>query len=260
MGVVERQLTPLQKRNLGEVGKVLGQVASGKIFGGDNIYLQPLNAYVGDSIERMGLIFSNLICVPDAETTFDIDEFNDLYSKTKPTLYIKMTDIFAIHNLVAAELPQICPNRDDMLREIVQELGSVKNNESELLGVTSSDIQMTLNPKLHDVEDPEAEVKALFMETKRCVLYIIRVQSGPNLMEILVRPITREDDHKWQALLQEEFATGSKTRGAYSDANTLIDITSMSYSPIETDSSGEHHEIRDTIRPHFSSQLLPRHP
>jgi Ras GTPase-activating-like protein IQGAP2/3 len=229
VGVIERQLSPLQKRNLGEVSKVLSQVSLGKIFGGENIYLQPLNAYVGDAIERMGHIITNLISVPDAESTFDIDEFNDLYAKTKPTLYIKMADIFAIHNLVAAEIPQICPNRDDMLREIVLELGSAKNNESEMLGVSSSEIQMTLNPKLHDVEDPEAEVKALFMETKRCVLYIIRVQSGPNLMEILVRNISPEDDEKWQALLREEFAAGSNTRGAYSDANTLVDITSMSY-------------------------------
>jgi Ras GTPase-activating-like protein IQGAP2/3 len=233
MGVIEKQLTPLQKRNLGEVAKVLSQVALGRLFGGENIYLQPLNAYIGDAIERISIIFSNIISVPDAESTFDIDEFNDLYSRTKPTLYIKMADIFSIHNMIAADMPFICPNRDDMLREIVQELGSAKNNETEMLGVTSTEIQMTLHPKLHDIEDPEAEVKALFMETKRCVLYIIRVQSGPNLMDILVRPISREDDMKWHALLREEFAEGSKTRGAYSDANTLVDIKSMSYKELK---------------------------
>jgi Ras GTPase-activating-like protein IQGAP2/3 len=233
MGIIEKHLTPLQKRNLGEVAKVVNQVASGRLFGGENIYLQPLNAYVGDAIERMSLIFWNIISVPDAEDSFDIDEFNDLYARTKPTLYIKMADIFSIHNLIAADLPYICPNRDDMLREIVQELGSAKNNEAEMLGVTSTEIQMTLNPKLHDIEDPEAEVKALFMETKRCVLYIIRVQSGPNLMEILVRPVTQEEEYKWRTLLREEFAEGSKTRGAYSDANTLVDITSMSYAELK---------------------------
>lgn len=233
MGVMERQLTPLQKRNLGEVAKVLSQVASGRLFGGENVYLQPLNAYVGEAIERIMSIFSGVISVTDAESTFDIDEFNDLYSRTKPTLYIKMTDIFSIHNLIAADLQYICPNRDDMLREIVQELGSAKNNETEMVGVTSAEIQMTLNPKLHDIEDPEAEVKALFMETKRCILYIIRVQSGQNLMEILVRPISTEDDQKWHELLREEFAEGSKTRGAYSDANTLVDIKSMSYKELK---------------------------
>ncbi|KAL3425322.1 IQ domain-containing protein containing GTPase activating protein [Phlyctema vagabunda] len=232
-GVIDRQLTPLQKRNLGEVAKVLGQVASGRLFGGENIYLQPLNAYIGDAIERIMLIFSNIISVPDAEITFDIDEFNDLYAKSKPTLYIKMTDIFAIHNLIANDLPHLCPNRDDMLREIIQELGSAKNNESEMLGVTSTEIHMTLNPKLHDMEDPEADVKALFMETKRCVLYIIRVQSGPNLMDILVRPISREDDQKWHALIREDFSAGSNSRGAYSDVNTMVDITSMSYAELK---------------------------
>ncbi|KAB8304103.1 hypothetical protein EYC80_003524 [Monilinia laxa] len=229
MGVVERQLTPLQKRNLGEVAKVLGQISSGRLFGGENMFLQPLNAYVADAITRITDIFSSIISVPDAESTFDIDEFNDLYARTKPTLYIKMADIFAIHNLICDDLPQICPNRDDVLREIIQELGSAKNNESEMLGVSSAEIHMTLNPKLHDMDDPEAEVKAIFMETKRCILYIIRVQSGSNLMEILVRPITPEDDQKWHELLREEFSADSTTRGAYSDVNTLTDIKSMSY-------------------------------
>jgi len=233
MGVIEKQLTPLQKRNLSEVAKVLSQVAFGRLFGGENIYLQPLNAYVGDAVERIRLIFANIISVPDAESTFDIDEFNDLYAKAKPTLYIKMADIFSIHKLISGDLPHICPNRDDMLREIVQELGSAKNNEAEMLGVASGEIQMTLNPKLHDIEDPEADVKALFMETKRCVLYIIRIQSGPNLMEILVRPITREDDQKWHDLLRQEFSAGSKTRGAYSDVNTMVDIKSMSYKELK---------------------------
>ncbi|KAK2061887.1 GTPase-activator protein for ras-like GTPase [Colletotrichum caudatum] len=228
VGVIEKQLSPLQKRNLGEVAKVLGQIASGRPFGGENIYLQPLNAFVGDSTERLAQITHELISVPDAERNFDIDEFNDLYSKNKPTLYIKMTDIFAIHNLVADDLPTICPNRDDVLREILQDLGSAKNNENEMLAAGSSDIQMYLTPKLHDVEDPEAEVKTLFMETKRCILYIIRVQTGANLLEILVKPINPEDEHKWRAVLHDDFAKDANTRGAYSDAN-MLDVTRMSY-------------------------------
>ncbi|OAA68174.1 Ras GTPase activating [Niveomyces insectorum RCEF 264] len=228
VGVVDKQLGPLQKRNLGEVAKVLGQIASGRPFGGDNIHLQPLNAFVAESVGRLNHIMEALVSVPDAESTFDIDEFNDLYAKNKPTLYIKMTDIFAIHQLVVSELPAMCPNRDDILREIVQELGSAKNNENEMTATGSSDIQMFLTPKLHDVEDPEADIKALFMETKRCVLYIIRVQTGANLLEILVKPIHPLDEQKWQALLREDFSAGSNTRGAYSDAN-MVDVTCMSY-------------------------------
>ncbi len=228
VGVIDKQLSPLQKRNLGEVSKVLSQIVSGRPFGGDNVHLLPLNGFISESIVRLGHIMEALVSVPDAESTFDIDEFNDLYAKNKPTLYIKMTDIFAIHQLVSSELPAMCPNRDDMLREIVQELGSAKNNESEMTAAGSSDIQMFLTPKLHDMDDPEADIKALFMETKRCILYIIRVQSGANLLDILVKPIQPQDETKWKTLLREDFAVGSDTRGAYSDAN-MIDVTRMSY-------------------------------
>lgn len=95
---------------------------------------------------------SIVIDVPSAETQFDIDEFNDLYARTKPTLYIKMADIFSIHHLVASDLPSICPNQDDTLREVIRELGSVQNNEHELKHVSTSEICLTLNPKLHDKE------------------------------------------------------------------------------------------------------------
>ena len=52
-GVIDRGLSPLHRRNLGEVGKVLGQVYAGRLFGGEHVYLQPLNTWVGDAIERM---------------------------------------------------------------------------------------------------------------------------------------------------------------------------------------------------------------
>ncbi|KAI9651827.1 MAG: hypothetical protein M1829_002132 [Trizodia sp. TS-e1964] len=231
--IVDRGLTPLQKRNLGEVAKVLGQIAVGRLFGGENVYLQPLNSYIGEAIQRTVEIWRNLISVRDAEAQFDIDEFNDLYARTKPTLYIKMADIFEVHNILCQEISFVCPNKDDMLRELVHELGSAKGNENELMGVSSAEICLTLNPKLHDAQDPNAEIKTLFMETKRCILYIIRIQSGSNLMEILVKPITMEEEEKWQLLLREEFSSPNHRQGAYSDVTTLLDITSMSYAELK---------------------------
>lgn len=68
------------------------------------------------------------------------------------------------------------------------------------------------------------------METKRCVLYIIRVQSGANLLDVMIRPIGQQDDERWRALVQEELAShGGRKRGAYSDATALSDVTSMTY-------------------------------
>ena len=173
-GVIDRGLGLGHKRNIGEVSKVLGQVAAGRLFGGENVFLQPLNSYVGESIERLGdtwghckgilpklcgnMLNDTVIDVPSVEATFDIDEFNDLYSKTKPTLYVKMADIFSIHHLVAGDTSAICSNRDDILREVIGELGSVKNNESELINVSGSEICLTLNPKLHESEGKNSQL------------------------------------------------------------------------------------------------------
>lgn len=90
-----------------------------------------------------------MIDIREAEQQFDIDEFNDLFARVKPTLYIKMADIFAIHQLVTTELSHLSdPN--DVLREIIQELGSAKSNENEMMGVGSNEISLQLTPKFHD--------------------------------------------------------------------------------------------------------------
>lgn len=56
-GVADSGLDPRQRRNLGEICKVLSQVASGRLFGAENVYLQPLNQDLGDSILRLGKIW-----------------------------------------------------------------------------------------------------------------------------------------------------------------------------------------------------------
>ena len=58
-GVVDRGLTQEQKRNLGEVAKVLSQAVSGREFGGENVYLQPLNTYIKESVFRFGDIWGD---------------------------------------------------------------------------------------------------------------------------------------------------------------------------------------------------------
>ena len=58
-GVIDRGLSQEHKRNIGEVSKVVGQVAAGRLFGGENVFLQPLNSYIGESIERLGEIWGN---------------------------------------------------------------------------------------------------------------------------------------------------------------------------------------------------------
>ncbi|RMZ92156.1 hypothetical protein DV736_g613, partial [Chaetothyriales sp. CBS 134916] len=228
-GVVDRAMTQEQKKNLSEVAKVLNQVACCREFGSDNVYLQPLNSYIAESVQRLGEVWQEIISIPPAEEHYDIDEFNDLYAKVKPTLYIKMADIFSVHKLLSSQIGSVCSSPDDVLRDVLRELGSVQSNESELRGVSRSEIMLTLSPKYLNAEDPDAEIKALWTETKRCVLYIIRIQTGTSLLDILVKAPTPEDEAKWATLIHEELGA---QRGAYSDgthSHSVLDITSLTY-------------------------------
>lgn len=57
--IVDRGLSPLHKRNLGEVAKVLGQIAAGKPFSADNPYLRPLDNYIDVAVQRLDEIWTN---------------------------------------------------------------------------------------------------------------------------------------------------------------------------------------------------------
>lgn len=169
----------------------------------------------------------------------------------KPTLYIKMADIFALHHVVSNNVAYMCVSHEDgILREVVNNLGDAKRNEAEM-STGSSEVTLQLSAKLHKLQgkifrcrspdqmlnpvDPDGDIKALFMETKRCVLYIIRVQTGASLLDIMVKPITEEDDEKWASLVSDELAVGNRERrAAYSDANILADLASLTYADIKS--------------------------
>jgi len=90
-GVVDRGLSQVHKRNLGEVAKVLGQVASGRLFGGENVYLQPLNSYVGESIQRLGEIWRNrkpliITCSLKCQTSNVLRPYSDLCPRCRSAI------------------------------------------------------------------------------------------------------------------------------------------------------------------------------
>lgn len=65
---------------------------------------------------------------------------------------MKMSEIFSIHRLVSQKIDTMSPAREDQLRDIIRELGSVRANETELRTVTNSEITLYLNPRFQKVE------------------------------------------------------------------------------------------------------------
>lgn len=51
--------------------------------------------------------------------------------------------------------------------------------------------------------DPRADEKALWVQAKRAVLAILRVQPAKDLVESLMQPVTDQHELNWERILEE---------------------------------------------------------
>jgi hypothetical protein len=99
--VLEQLISPLQRKNLAEVAKMLQQVSVNRVFEGEMAYMAPLNDYVTDAGKRMLDFFNKVVAVPDAEEFFQLSGFSDAAKTSKPIIYIAPQEIFNTHALLS---------------------------------------------------------------------------------------------------------------------------------------------------------------
>lgn len=234
-GIVETALGPTQTRNLTEITKVLSQISLLKPFSREDIYLRSLNEDVKIAINQAKDIFREVINVPDLGQQYNTSVYDDLTSHERPLLYIKTSDIFSIHSLVAHEIDVMAPDPDDGLRVVINDLGPLPNDASEILNIAKfTDVKLELNPSFCKIEDPEAEVNSLLVSIKRCLIYVLRVQSGPNLLEVLVSPVEEYNELKYREILAEEAIAREKKRKTHSEAAAQIAAATQGLGDLES--------------------------
>ncbi|KAL1922094.1 uncharacterized protein VTP21DRAFT_10736 [Calcarisporiella thermophila] len=210
--VVERVINPQQRKNLGQVAKMLHQIARGKPFmdGEGEMFFAPLNSYVLFSAGKFTEWFQAVTQVKNAESYFQMDHFLDITTTRKPIIYISPAEIFSMHGMLMDHLQEVAPLESDPLRIILKDLGPsppVDENTQQ------NDISLTLVDRFaSEVDDPDADINRLFVETKRLVLTVIRVQKGSNLVEILTKPVTPADESAYAELERVDDSKGNDTR------------------------------------------------
>lgn len=123
--------------------------------------------------------------------------------------------------LVVIKLEPKAIGGDDTLRVILFELGGVPHLDNEELK-DARDTQITLEltnrfanvqgkrdvrrlmPLMIIVIDPHAEEKTLWVQAKRGVLAILRVQPAQDLLESLMQPVAEKDELLWEEILEAE--------------------------------------------------------
>ncbi|KAF9123131.1 hypothetical protein BGW39_009238 [Mortierella sp. 14UC] len=232
--VIEGVVSPMQRKNLAEISKMLNQISVGKLFADDNVYLKPLNEYVGYAGVRFAKYFKNVVEVEEPEKKFEVNQYIDQVNTIRPTVYMSPFEIFTMHAMLIDKIDILAPELDDPLREILSELNTPPSGFEEH-SQGHGEICLTLQNRFAaNLDDPDMDLKHLFVETKRYILSIIRIQSGRNLMEILERRMTRQHHHHQRRIengSESSLAESSQWRsggGGHGGPN-MIDMNAMRF-------------------------------
>uniref|UniRef100_A0A8C7K4W2 IQ motif containing GTPase activating protein 2 n=1 Tax=Oncorhynchus kisutch TaxID=8019 RepID=A0A8C7K4W2_ONCKI len=145
------QLHSDQRRNLGSVAKMLQHAAANKLFEGENAHMTPMNNYISQTYQKFRVFFQAACDVPEPEEKFNVDEYSDMVTLCKPVIYISIDEVINTHSLVLEHLEAISPDHNDLLHELLQDLGDMPDVEALQLAKTQISLSLTNKFELLEV-------------------------------------------------------------------------------------------------------------
>ncbi|KAF1550830.1 Ras GTPase-activating-like protein IQGAP2, partial [Eudyptula albosignata] len=174
------QIHPDQRRNLGCVAKVLQHAASNKLFEGESEHLSSMNTYLSQTYQKFRNFFQAACDVPEPEEKFNIDEYSDMVTLSKPVIYISIEEIINTHSLLLEHQDAIATEPNDLLNELLEGLGPVPdvesflgegavdpndpNRESTLNQLAKTEISLSLTSKYELREGEDQDLKSLMIK------------------------------------------------------------------------------------------------
>lgn len=214
--------------NLQQLHKVLMQMFSLKMFN-DN-FLKPLNDYISNSLDTVRTIIKRLIDVDDIENEYKLNDYNDIVTHERPKLTMKVTDMVQIEKIVQNNLDTIAPSSDDQLYVIASALNSEINSADDLASLSELGmVTLSLNPTTKEESIADSKGNVLFTQAKRSVLYIIRVQKGDDLLELLISGIKPYHEQNFKDITQSEIKDSPLSKKRAYHKISLGDLTKISY-------------------------------
>ncbi|XP_026870883.2 ras GTPase-activating-like protein IQGAP2 [Electrophorus electricus] len=227
------QLHSDQRRNLGSVAKMLQHAAANKLFEDGSDHLTPMNSYISSTYRKFRAFFQAACDVQTPEEKFNVDEYSDMVTLSKPVIYISIEEIINSHSLVLEHKEAIAPDHSDLLHELLEDLGEVPdvesmlgegavdpndpNKENTLSQLAKTEISLTLTNKFELKDGDDQDLKGLIMKTKKLIVDVVRIQPGETLIDILETPASalQEADHtrmvEWQVAQDATAPEGLKS-------------------------------------------------
>ncbi|XP_035292082.1 ras GTPase-activating-like protein IQGAP2 isoform X1 [Anguilla anguilla] len=233
------QLHSDQRRNLGSVAKVLQHAAANKLFEGETDHMASMNNYISQTYQKFRLLFQAACDVPEPEEKFNVDEYSDMVTLSKPVIYISIEEIINTHSLVLEHQDAISPDKNDLLHELVEDLGDVPdvesllgegavdpgdpNKESTLSQLAKTEISLTLTSKFELLEGDEQDMNSLMMKTKKLIVDVVRIQPGETLTDTLETPATPLQESEHAKVIEKRAVQDARTPDGLKTSQSVLE-------------------------------------
>ncbi|XP_056601465.1 ras GTPase-activating-like protein IQGAP2 [Triplophysa dalaica] len=228
-----------QRRNLASVAKMLQHAAANKLFEDESDHLTPINSYISQTYQRFRGFFQAACDVPAPEEKFNVDEYSDMVTLSKPVIYISIEEIINTHSLVLEHKEAIAPDDTDLLHELLRDLGEVPDIES-LLGegavdqndpnkensdsqLSKTEISLTLTNKFELLDGDDRDMKGLMMKTKKLIVDVVRIQPGETLTDILETPASPAQEAEHTKLVERQVVQDSQTPEGLKSSQAVLE-------------------------------------
>jgi hypothetical protein len=187
--------------------------------------------------------------VEEPEQHFGMDQLSDYTNTQKPTVYVHPTELYHIHQLLEENLDSVERTNSGILHSILSDLGEapIDINMSIPLHV----LRLELSDRRDGIpQESGGDIKKLLLDTKRLVILVIQVQSGPSLESIFNDPVTEEHERIWEVVREEQFPSQGTEKEIemairernfkFGYQNAAMDVKSLSFAKLKSFASKLH--------------------
>ncbi|KAI5959107.1 IQG1 [Candida theae] len=188
--------------NLRHLHRSMLQLFSMKPF--TNNFLKPLNDYLVSSVDSIQTIVREIISVNSIDKEYNFEEFGDMVAEA-PKLTMKTNSMIYLEKVALSNVSTMAESADDPLLNVTQKLENLCTSPSDLIALTDlSTITIVLDRNMQEESLSDSKTKVLFAQAKRSLLYIMRVQEGDDLLELLISGIKPVHEHKFREIIDSE--------------------------------------------------------
>uniref|UniRef100_A0A8C2FK71 IQ motif containing GTPase activating protein 2 n=1 Tax=Cyprinus carpio TaxID=7962 RepID=A0A8C2FK71_CYPCA len=195
-----------QRRNLASVAKMLQHAAANKLFEDESDYLTPMNSYISQTYQRFRGFFQAACDVPAPEEKFNVDEYSDMVTLSKPVIYISIEEIINTHSSRRISLDADDPSKENSLSQLAK-----------------TEVSLTLTNKFELLDGDDKDMKGLMMKTKKLIVDVLRIQPGETLNDILETPASAAQEAEHAKLVERQVVQDSQTPEGLKSSQAMLE-------------------------------------